>query len=370
MLDFLPSFLRTPLAFGIVLGVLVFIHELGHYLAARWCGVHVETFSIGFGKAIVSWTDRLGTVWKIAWLPLGGYVKLHGLERPEDVSDAVKASWQPGRTFHGKSLGQRAIVIAAGPFANFVLAAVLFTALFAVVGRGVVVPVVGEVIADSAAAHGGLQTGDRITAIDGRPIERFEQIQRSVAASPGQPLRLTVSSGGVSHDLTVTPAAETSKGHAIGILGIRGGAIEYHRLSPLQALPAGLEETWEVTRTTVVALWGMIVRTQSTDDLSGPLGIARLSGQVAALGVASLVSLIAVLSANLGLFNLFPIPVLDGGHLVFYLAEALRGRPLPPRAQEYSFRAGLALLAGLFVFATWNDLSHIGIVRWVVSLIG
>jgi regulator of sigma E protease len=361
MFDFLPVILRTPLAFGIVLGVLVFIHELGHYLAARWCGVHVETFSIGFGSAVVSWTDRLGTVWKIAWLPLGGYVKLHGLERPEDVSEEVKASWQPGRTFHGKSLGRRATVIAAGPLANFVLAAVLFAALFATVGL---------VIAYTAASHGGLQTGDRIAAIDGTPIQRFEQIQQAVAASPGRPMRLTVTGGGVSHDLTVTPTPSESNGHTIGVLGIRGGAVEYQRLSPGQAVPAGLAETWEITRGTMVALWGMIVHHQGADDLSGPLGIARISGQVAALGVASLLSLIAVLSTNLGLFNLFPIPVLDGGHLVFYVAEALRGRPLPVRAQEYGFRAGLALLAGLFVFATWNDLAHIGIFRWVAALIG
>lgn len=370
MFDFLPTILRTPLAFGIVLGVLVFIHELGHYLAARWCGVHVETFSIGFGRAVMSWTDRLGTVWKIAWLPLGGYVKLHGLERPEDVDDEVKANWQPGRTFHGKPLRQRAIVIAAGPAANFVLAAVLFIALFATVGRGVVVPVIGEVIAGSAAAHGGLLSGDRITMIDGTPIARFEQIQHAVAASPGRPLHMTVTSGGASHELTVTPTPSGPADHVIGVLGIRGGAVEYQRLSPAQAIPAGLEETWSVTAGTVVALWNMIAHSQGAGDLSGPLGIARLSGQVAALGVASLVSLIAVLSANLGLFNLFPIPVLDGGHLVFYCIEALRGRPLPPRAQEYGFRAGLALLACLFVFATWNDLAHLGIVHWVAALIG
>ncbi len=370
MFDFLPAILRTPVAFGIVLGVLVFIHELGHYLAARWCGVHVEIFSIGFGRALVSWTDRLGTVWKIAWLPLGGYVKLHGLERPEDVSDEVKARWQPGRTFHGKPLRSRAIVIAAGPIANFVLAAALFTGLFAVAGRGVLVPVIGEVIAGSAASQGGLHTGDRITAIDGKPIEYFAEIQQAVMASPSRPMHLTVTSGGVSHELTVTPLPSESNGRTIGVLGIRGGAIEYHRLSPAEAVPAGLAETWNVTRQTLVALWGMIAHSQGTDDLSGPLGIARLSGQVAALGLASLVSLIAVLSTNLGLFNLFPIPVLDGGHLVFYLVEALRGRPLPARAQEYGFRAGLALLAGLFVFATWNDLAHIGIVHWVASLIG
>ena len=281
-----------------------------------------------------------------------------------------RRDWQPGRTFHGNPLRQRAIVIAAGPVANFVLAAALFTALFATVGRGVVVPVVGEVIAGSAAAQAGLLAGDRITAIEGAPIVRFEQIQRAVSASPDRPLHMMVSSGGASHEMTVTPKPSGSDGHVIGILGIRGGAIEYQRLSPAEAVPAGLEETWRVTAGTVVALWDMIAHREGAGDLSGPLGIARLSGKVAALGLASLVSLIAILSANFALFNLFPIPVLDGGHLVFYVVEALRGRPLPPRAQEYGFRAGLALLACLFVFATWNDLAHLGIVRWVASLIG
>jgi len=370
MFDFLPAIVRTPLAFGVVLGVLVFIHELGHYLAARWCGVHVETFSIGFGRALASWTDRLGTVWKIAWIPLGGYVKLHGLERPEDVSEEVRATWQPGRTFHGKPIGARAIVIAAGPVANFLLAAVLFAGLFATIGRGVAVPVVGEVVAGSAASRAGMQIGDRVETIDGVPVAYFQDIQRAVLASPGRPLHLTVASGGASHELTVTPELRESGGQTIGVLGIRGGAIEYQRLSPGQAVLGGVAETWDVTAQTLGALWGMVAHRHGADDLSGPLGIAKLSGQVAALGLASLVSFIAVLSANLGLFNLLPIPVLDGGHLMFYLAEAVRGRPLPARAQEYGFRAGLALLACLFVFATWNDLAHIGIFRWVAGLIG
>ena len=370
MFDFLPEFLRTPVAFVVVLGVLVFIHELGHYLAARCCGVHVETFSIGFGGALFSWTDRVGTVWKVAWIPLGGYVKLHGQERPQDVPDEVRAQWLPGRTFHDKQVGARAIVVVAGPVANFVLAAVLFSALFATVGRGIALPVVGEVVADSAAARGGLQLGDRIDSIDGAPIHRFEDVQRLVAANPGRPLRLEVVSGGASHEVTVTPDSRDSGGRQIGVLGIRGGGVEYEKLSPWEAVPAGIAQTWDVSVQTLAGVWGMIARNHGTEDLGGPLRIAQLSGQVAQLGAASLVSFIALLSVNLGLINLFPIPVLDGGHLLFFLAEAVRGRPLPQRAQEYGFRAGIALLAGLFVFATWNDLSHIGIFRWVAGLIG
>jgi regulator of sigma E protease len=370
MFEFLPEFLRTPVAFAIVLGVLVFIHELGHYLAARWVGVHIETFSIGFGRSLVSWTDRVGTVWKIGWIPLGGYVKMHGQERPEEVSDEVRAAWQPGRTFHEKSIGARAIAVAAGPVANFLLAIVLFALLFATVGRSISLPVVGEVVADSAASHAGLQTGDRIEAIEGQPVHRFEEIQRAVSASPGQPLRLTVASGGADREVTVVPDTRDNGGRKVGILGIRGGASEFEQLSPWQALPAGVQQTWDVTVQTLAGVWGMIAHDRGTEELGGPLRIAQLSGQVAQLGAASLVSFIALLSVNLGLINLFPIPVLDGGHLLFYLAEAVRGRPLPQRTQEYGFRAGLALILGLFVFATWNDLGHIGIIRWVTGLIG
>ncbi len=370
MFDFLPEFLRTPVAFAIVLGVLVFIHELGHYVAARWVGVHVETFSIGFGRPLVSWTDRVGTVWKIAWIPLGGYVKMHGQERPEDVSDEERATWQPGRTFHEKSVGARAIAVAAGPIANFLLAIVLFAVLFATVGRTIALPVVGEIVAGSAASRAGLQVGDRIEAIEGRPVHRFEEVQRAVSASPDQLLHLTVASGGASREVSVIPDARDAGGHKVGVLGIRGGAVEYEQLSPWAALPAGVQQTWDVTVQTLSGVWGMIAKNRGTEDLGGPLRIAQLSGQVAQLGTASLVSFIALLSVNLGLINLFPIPVLDGGHLLFYLVEAVRGRPLPQRAQEYGFRAGLALILCLFVFATWNDLGHIGIIRWVTGLIG
>ncbi|HEY0421609.1 MAG TPA: RIP metalloprotease RseP [Acetobacteraceae bacterium] len=366
----MPEFLRTPVAFAVVLGVLVFIHELGHYLAARWVGVHVETFSIGFGRALTHWTDRRGTVWKLAWIPLGGYVKLHGQERPEDVAPEVRASWQDGRTFQEKSVGARALVVAAGPLANFLLAAVLFAALFAAVGRPTVTAVVGDVVAESAAARAGLLAGDRVLAIDGRPVARFEELQRAVAAHPGQELRLTIRRDGSERDIVAIPESREQSGRPVGVLGVRGGATEYQSMSLIQAIPAGAAQTWDVVVQTLAGLWQMISGSRGAEDLGGPLRIAQLSGQVAQLGLASLVSFIAVLSVNLGLINLFPIPVLDGGHLVFFTAEALRGRPLPARAQEYGYRAGFALLIGLFVFATWNDLGHIGLFRWVAGLIG
>ena len=367
----LPDFLRTALSFLVVLGVLVFVHELGHYLAARWRGVHVETFSIGFGRAIATWTDRVGTVWKIAWIPLGGYVKLHGQERPQDVAPEVRAAWIAGRTFHEKSVLSRAIVVAAGPAANFLLAAVLFTVLFASVGRPIATPVVGEVLADSAASRAGLQSGDRIDAIDGAKIKSFEDIQRIVSARPSEHMTMQVHRGAQEQTVTVlTDSRDAGHGRQVGVLGIRGGSADYQHMSLPAAVVGGIAQTWDVTAQTFDGVMQMLSGRRGTEDLGGPLRIAQLSGQVAELGVASLVSFIAVLSVNLGLINLFPIPILDGGHLLFYLAEAVRGRPIPPRAQEYGFRAGLALLAALFVFATWNDLAHIGLFRWVAGLIG
>ena len=370
-MDFLPGFLRTPLAFIVVLGVLIFVHELGHYLAARWRGVHVEAFSIGFGRALVSWTDRRGTAWKIGWLPLGGYVKLHGQERPEDVSPETRASWQPGRTFHEKSVGDRAIVVAAGPIANFLLAMVLFAALFVTVGRPMPVAVVGEVVADGPAAAAGLRAGDRVEAIDGAAVSRFEDVRRIVSANPDQPLQLRVLRDGEISTIEVrTGGQDVAGGRRVGLLGIRSGQAEVVRLGPLDAVAAGVAQTWDVTVQTVVGLGEMISGGRGAEDLGGPLRIAQLSGQVANLGMATLIGFIAVLSINLGLINLFPIPILDGGHLMFYAAEAIRGRPLPPRTQEYGYRAGLAVLATLFVFATWNDLTQIGVFRWVAGLIG
>jgi regulator of sigma E protease len=295
---------------------------------------------------------------------------MHGQERPEEVSDEVRASWKSGFTFHEKSVLSRAIIVAAGPAANFVLAMVLFAALFMAVGRPVTMPVVGEVLPDGAAARAGLMTHDRILSIAGRPINSFEDIQRIITAHPVETLDVKVNRDGAEKDVTVVTEARMVGGKRIGLLGIRGGAVEYQPLGFTDALWGGVTQTWTVTSDTFSGLAQMISGQRGTEELGGPLRIAQLSGQVAQLGVSSLVSFIAILSVNLGLINLFPIPVLDGGHLLFYLVEAVIGRPLPRRAQEYSFRAGIALLGGLFIFATWNDLANIGLFRWVAGLIG
>ncbi len=366
-MGFLPDAARTVVSFLVVLGVLVFIHEMGHYLAARWRGVHVEAFSIGFGSPFARWTDRVGTEWRLCWLPLGGYVKLHGQERPEDVSPEVRAAWQAGRTFHEKSVLSRAIVVAAGPLANFLLAAVLFSVMFGIQGEPGE-PVVQQVMPNSAAESAGLHPGDRIVEINSRKIGNFEDIVRIVSVSAGKPLQMDILRAGAPQTLAVVPASiDDGGGGKLGILGIAGAL---RPVGPIGAVRDGIVHVWDVSVQTLQGVWQIVTGQRGAAGLGGPLKIAQLSGQVAQNGIGSLVSFIALLSVNLGLINLFPIPILDGGHLVFYAVEAIRGRPLPPRAQEYGFRAGLALIACIFLFVTWNDLTSFGLFRWVAGLVG
>lgn len=366
-MDFLPDPFRTILAFLVVLGVLIFVHELGHYLAARWRGVHVERFSIGFGRAIASWNDKRGCEWRVGWIPLGGYVKMHGMEHAGDTPPEP-GSFRPGESFHEKSVGDRAIVVAAGPAFNFLLAAVLFAVIFATFGRPVGTTAVQTVVAGSAAEQAGILPGDRILALDGEPVARFEELQRHVQPRAGQPIEILLRRGEGEVKIVATPAARPDDGR--GMLGITGGVMERERLDPASAVASGTWHMVSLSGQTLVGVWQMITGQRGSEEIGGPLRIAQLSGQVAEMGAVSLLTFIALLSINLALINLFPIPILDGGHLVFYAAEAIRGRPLTARAQEYAFRGGFALLVTLMVLATWNDLTQLGIVRWVTGLMG
>jgi regulator of sigma E protease len=383
-MEFLGGTIGTILPFLLVLGVLIFFHELGHYLAARSVGVHVDVFSIGFGREVFGWTGRTGTRWKVGWIPLGGYVKLHGHESPDDRAQAAAEAnakgeappvWREGQTFAEKSVAARAWVVAAGPLANFLLAAVLLAGMFATAGRPDTAPVITGVQAESAAERAGLLPGDRIVAIDGRATQRFEDVQATVRLRPGQPMSLTVQRDGAVRTLAITPdlreiSDRFGNVQRIGMLGVAGGVPEYRQLDPFAAASAGVLETIRLTEQTLVALWQMIAGTRGTDEIGGPIRIAQLSGQVAEGGIIPLIGLLALLSVNLALINLFPIPILDGGHLVMYAYEAVRGRPLPPRAQEYAFRGGLAILLAIFVLATWNDLTHLRVVDWFSGLLG
>ncbi len=366
----LPPLPRTLIAFALVLGVLVFVHEMGHYLAARWRGVHVDAFSIGFGKPLLRWSDRRGTEWRLAWIPLGGYVKLHGQEQPEDVPEEVRAAWRHGQTFHEKPVRDRAIVVVAGPVANFLLAILLFAGVFAFVGKPVGTTAIGAVVEGSPAAAAGLQPGDEILALDGQPVARFEEVQRHVQPRAGQPIEMLLRRDGAEFAVAVTPAPRDGVAGAPGVLGVQSGALRYERLGPFAAIGAGAAQTWDVTWLTLVAVGEMLTGQRSPQELGGPIRIAEVSGQAASLGLLPLVNLMALLSVSLGLLNLFPIPLLDGGHLAFYAAEAVRGRPLPPRAMEYGFRAGAALLMALFLFVSWNDIANGPIGRWFAGLLG
>jgi regulator of sigma E protease len=362
--------------FLVVLTVLVFVHELGHYWVARRNGVRIETFSIGFGPELFGWHDRAGTRWKLSAIPLGGYVKFFGDADAISMPGAELPAMAPEEravSFHYKSIGQRAAIVAAGPVANFVFAIVVSTALFVLVGQPFTPPVVGGVMPDSAAAAAGFHAGDRIVQINGEQIQRFEDIQRIVQLDLDQPLHIVVTRDGQDVDLTATPTIieETDRlGNKVRLarLGIRGGGFEYVRRSPGAAVWQAVVETYDQSAGTLRALGQIVVGHRSSDELGGPLRIAEMSGEVAKGGIANLFAFMAFLSINLGLINLFPVPVLDGGHLLFYFFEWTRGRPLGPRAQEYGFRIGMVLVFSLMVLATWNDLVHLRVVQFLVGL--
>jgi regulator of sigma E protease len=362
---------QTLASFALVLGILVSIHELGHYAAARWCGIGVEAFSLGFGPALTSWTDKRGTVWKISMLPLGGYVKMYGMS-PTSRQDAADAG-EPFRAedaYAEKHVGRRAIVAAAGPVANFLLAIVIFSGLLMTVGRQVPLPVIGQIMAQSAAANAGLKVGDEITAVNGTPVSKFLQLRDIIEQDADRDVTLSVTRGTAKLVLPVHVQSARNGTATIGRLGVISGKSIYESVGPVGALVGGATQTWAVLVQTVTGLVNIVTSGQGADELGGPIMIAHLSGQVAQAGVASLALFIALLSVNLGMVNLLPIPVLDGGHLMFYAAEAVRGRPVPPRAQEYGYRVGIALIASVFVFVSWHDLLREGAFHWVARLRG
>ena len=358
--------------FLFVLTIVVFFHELGHFLVARWCGIKVLVFSIGFGPELLGFNDRHGTRWKLAAVPLGGYVKFLGDENAASVPDqaaAARMSEQDRQqSFFYKPVSRRAAVVAAGPIANFLLAIVIFATVFMLFGKQMTAARVDSVQAESAAAQAGFRSGDVITSIDGRAIESFADMQRIVSSRAGQPLSFEIERGGVRETLNGTPALKEIKDnfgnvHRIGVLGISRSMsaddVRTQRVGPIKAVVMGVEETWFVVERTLSYLGGVIVGRESADQLGGPIRIAQVSGQVATLGFTALINLAAVLSVSIGLLNLFPIPLLDGGHLLFYAIEGARGRPLSERAQEMGFRVGLALVLMLMIFATFNDILHL-----------
>ncbi len=363
------SALGIVLPFLFVLTIVVFFHELGHFWVARRCGVKVEVFSIGFGPELFGWTDRQGTRWRVAAVPLGGYVRFFGdadaASTPEfETAQAMDEEERKVSFFH-KTVGQRAAIVAAGPIANFILAIVIFALTFMIVGRMVTSARIETVNPASAAERAGFKPGDLVVGVNGKDIESFTDLQRIVSISPGQVLNFTVDRGGSRVELSGTPDQREFKDrfggtHRVGMLGLTRssapGDVTTRRYDPVTAVSMGVKETWFVIERTMSYLVGVVRGRESADQLGGPIRIAQVSGEAAQAGIPALFLLAAVLSVSIGLLNLFPVPMLDGGHLLFYALEAVRGRPLSERAQEYSFRFGLALVLMLMVFATWNDI--------------
>ncbi|MCE2510098.1 MAG: RIP metalloprotease RseP [Alphaproteobacteria bacterium] len=361
--------------FLIILTVLVFVHEMGHYLIARRNGVRVETFSIGFGPELFGWNDSVGTRWKFSVLPLGGYVKMFGeMDLDEGGEDKKSLTEEEKRvSFIHKRLGQRAAIVAAGPIANFLFAILAFAILFATVGQPYTAATIGSVQPDSAAEEAGLKAGDIVRRIDGATIDRFEDIKQTISLNTGTPLAVVVERAGEQIDVVVTPhmiEVTNRFGHVqrIARLGIRSAGVDFIRRGPGMALWEGAKETVAFTRLTLEAVGQMIVGTRTAEELSGPIGIAQMSGEAARGGMATMLWFMAILSINLGLINFFPIPLLDGGHLAFYAVEAALGRPPSVKAREIGFRLGLAFVLTLMVFATWNDLVRLPVADYVRGL--
>ncbi|RAK52940.1 M50 family metallopeptidase [Phenylobacterium deserti] len=398
MPGFLLNLLFYIVPFLIILGVVVTVHELGHFLAAKWLGTKIDQFSIGFGKPLAAWKDKDGVQWRIGWLPLGGYVRFAGDENAasapdQDDLEAMRASLVAregegalNRYFHFKPLWQRAVITAAGPFANFFLAIGIFTVLLMALGEPVSPARVDGVKPGSPAQAGGFQAGDVVLKADGKKIESFAALQTIVFLRTDTPIRFIVERDGRPVELVATPKRGViidRLGHEqrLGVLGLeykpQPGDFQIKRYGPLAALSGGVERTWEVISTTVHYLGRLFVGRETAEQLSGPLGMAQLSGDIAKKtseaspnasslavnGLITMLELIANISVGIGFLNLMPIPVLDGGHLLFYGYEAIARRPLAAKVQAAGYRVGLALVLGLMLFATWNDLQRLRVFK-------
>lgn len=362
-----PGVLISFLGFVLVLGPLVFLHELGHYLVGRWCGVKADVFSIGFGRELVGWTDRRGTRWKLSLLPLGGYVQFAG-----DMSPTSKptAEWlalpaaERNRTFQAKALWQRALIVLAGPVTNLLVALAILSGFTMAYGKLVVPPVVGVVQPGSVAEKAGIRVGDRIVALRGGTVDTFLDVKRLVAEHPGEPLGLVVERDGKRQALSVVAAPRSDADRfgnvqKIGFIGIGPASVQLVRVGPLQAVGEGARQMRDIVDTMVTGVVQIVTGRREVKELGGPIKIAKFSGEQLVSGWQPFVFFVALISINLGFINLLPIPVLDGGHLAFYLAEAVRRRPVSARGQEWAFRTGLALVVALMLIVTVNDVASL-----------
>ncbi len=373
-----PGFFIYVAAFLLLLGPLVFIHEFGHYIAGRWFGVKAEEFSVGFGGEIAGFTDRRGTRWRFNWLPLGGYVKFAGDMNPASQPTAEWLELPPeerAKTFQAKPLWQRAIIVAAGPFINLALAVVILAGFALAYGQSTTPPVIGEVVAGSAAQQAGLRTGDRVIEIGGKSIERFDDLRLYAALRPNETVSVDIVRGGQPTTLPLTIGAAmvddgSGNQQRMGRIGIGPAEPVWEPVGLIEAPVVGVKRTGEIIGMMVDTIGQIVTGRRSVKEMGGPLKIAQVSGQQLALGWPEFVSLLALISINLGFINLLPVPVLDGGHLMFYAVEAVRRRPASPQAMEWAYRGGLAAILALMVLVTVNDLGSFGLWRGLAGLIG
>lgn len=373
-MDWLFSGAHYVLSFAIVISIIVFIHEFGHFIVARWCGVKVEVFSIGFGRELWHRVDKRGTRWRIALWPIGGYVKMFGDSGAASTPDGKKigrmTAAQKKVSFHHKPLWKKALIVAAGPAANFLLAIVVFTYFIFTVGLTSTQPVIGEVMVDTPAQAAGLQPGDMVLKVDKRVMKNFNDIPDAILTNLGTPVTLTIKRGNEEFTRTLTPmefADTDALGNAVKrpLIGIRSQQITFEDVGLLQAVWLAAGKTYDMCVTSLEVIGQMIRGDRSTEDLKGPLGIAELSGKVTSSGetfgdtARMFLWFLALLSVNLGLVNLLPIPMLDGGHLAFYGLEALQGRPLAEKFQEYGYKFGFVVIASLMALSLFNDVRNL-----------
>lgn len=374
-----PSFTFTILSFLLVIGPLVFIHEMGHYLVGRWFGVHAETFSIGFGPEVASWTDRRGTRWRIGGIPLGGYVRFAG---DMGVASEPDPKWlelpaeERNRCFQAKPVGARALIVLAGPLVNLLFAALILGGFAYVYGENVTPPVAGEISKGSAAEKAGLRTGDRILSVNGETMSSYDQLYRDMKARiPGDQVDLIIARGQDRRVVQVALGEQVYRDRfgnesRVALLGVGPGPSVMRPVSLLEAPVVGLRRTGALVEMMANGISDILTGRRSVKELGGPLKMAQFSGEQASMGPVALISFIALVSINLGFINLLPIPMLDGGHLFFYGIEAIQRRPVSARVQEFAFRSGLALLLGLMLLVTINDLGSFGLWRGLSRLIG
>jgi Predicted membrane-associated Zn-dependent proteases 1 len=355
--------------FLLMLGPLVTVHELGHYLVGRWFGVKAESFSIGFGKELAGWTDRRGTRWKLSALPLGGYVQFAGDMNPaSQPSDAWLAlpPEERAKTFQAKPLWQRALIVAAGPVTNFLVAIAILASFNFAYGKLEIPPVVQVLVEDSAAERAGLRIGDRIVAMDGKPVTSFEEVANRIVPYPGETVALEVDRAGerLNFALTIPSVVERDRfgnEFSVGQIGIGSVAARIVPVGPGEALVLGVRQTGDIVEMMVTGIWQIATGRRSVKELGGPVKMAKFSGEQLSLGWRQFVAFVALISINLAFINLLPIPALDGGHLAFYAAEAVRRKPLGPRSQEWAFRTGIAFVLALMLFVTINDVASLPI---------